>query len=251
MHDLFCAMRAAVRKRFLLITIILAFAAHAATASAVILAPHRAAYHDSEKYNVDLNTYEYSVEFSNNTQRYCVGLVDMVDSTKISAKLGWAKSSRYYQVFLNSLSEILSRFGGFVIKNVGDCLVYYFPESEKQNSKYGFMSCIECSLAMIEARHIICSQLEKEGLPFVSYRISSDYGSVVMMNSNGREVDFIGPPLNMCAKINRLASRNGIVIGGDLYQLVRKFDDYSFQEVKGYSVGFKYNYPVYSLTRKI
>ena len=194
---------------------------------------------------------DYLVAFSGQSLNFCVGLVDMVNSTKITSKLSMGKSTRYYQIFLNSMSRIVTRFGGSIIKNIGDSLLYYFPESAKTDRKFGFLSCIECSLAMIEARHIICSQLEKEGLPFVSYRISSDYGSVVMMNSNGREVDFIGPPLNMCAKINRLASRNGIVIGGDLYQLVRKFDDYSFQEVKGYSVGFRYNYPVYSLTRKI
>jgi len=46
------------------------------------------------------------------------------------------------------------------------------------------------------------------------------------------------------------SSRNGIVLGGDLHQLVKKYDDYRFQEVKGYSVGFTYSYPVYSLTRK-
>ncbi len=194
---------------------------------------------------------DYLVTFSGQSLNFCVGLVDMVNSTKITSKLSLGKSTRYYQIFLNSMSRIVTRFGGSIIKNIGDSLLYYFPESAKTDRKFGFLSCIECSLAMIEARHIICSQLEKEGLPFVSYRISSDYGSVVMMNSNGREVDFIGPPLNMCTKINRLASRNGIVIGGDLYQLIRKFDDYSFQESKGYAVGLKYNYPVYSLTRRI
>ena len=44
MNNLCCAMRAAVRKRYLFATIVVAFAAHAATAHAVILAPHRAAY---------------------------------------------------------------------------------------------------------------------------------------------------------------------------------------------------------------
>ena len=58
------------------------------------------------------STSDYLVEFSTNTTSYCVGLVDMVNSTKISATIGPAKVSRYYQIFLNSMSRILSRFGG-------------------------------------------------------------------------------------------------------------------------------------------
>ena len=194
---------------------------------------------------------QYSVQFSSKTENYCVGLVDMVDSTKISARIGWARSTRYYQLFLNSMSEILKRFGGFVIKNVGDCLVYYFPESSKRDRKFGFMSCIECSLAMIESHNYFTQILSEEGLPPVDYRISVDYGSVVIMKSNGTSVpDMIGPPVNMCSKINHYATRNGIVIGGDMYEMVKDFDDYTFKEVQSLSLGFKYSYPVYSVTRK-
>ena len=215
--------------------------------------------YQSESKTYDVNTQDlgytasisdYLVAFSGQSLNFCVGMVDMVSSTKITSKLSMGKSTRYYQVFLNSMSRILSRFGGSVIKNIGDSLLYYFPESAKTDRKFGFISCLECSLAMIEARDIVCSQLEKEGLPAVSYRVSSDYGSVVMMNSGSNGLDFIGPPLNICSKINRLASRNGIVLGGDLYQPVKKYDDYRFQEVNGYSAGLKFSYPVYSLTRK-
>ena len=160
-----------------------------------------------------MHSSDYLVAFSGNTQNYCVGLVDMVNSTKIAATIGNGKISTYYQIFLNSMSRILSRFGGFVIKNVGDCLVYYFPESLKSNRKYGFMSCLECSLAMIEYHDTICKRLDKEKLPYVDYRISADYGSVVLMKSNNSTaVDMIGPPVNMCSKINHAATKNNIAI---------------------------------------
>ena len=106
----------------------------------------------------NISVADYLVAFSGNTENYCVGLVDMVNSTKMAAILGNGKISQYYEVFLNSMSKILSRFGGFVIKNVGDCLVYYFPESSKPNRKFGFMSCLECSLAMIEYHDTICKR---------------------------------------------------------------------------------------------
>ncbi|MCA9827215.1 MAG: adenylate/guanylate cyclase domain-containing protein [Nitrosopumilus sp.] len=191
---------------------------------------------DSGIVNSDKNmsSSDYLVAFSGNTERYYVGLVDMIDSTRIAATIGNEKISTYYQIFLNSMSTILSRFGGFVIKNVGDCLVYYFPESAKSNRKYGFMSCLECSLSMIEHHDAICKKLNIEGLPNVDYRISADYGSVVLMKSNNSmSIDMIGPPVNMCSKINHAAAKNGALIGGDLYSMVHKFGDYRFREVKG------------------
>ncbi len=194
---------------------------------------------------------EYLVAFSTQTSSYCVGIVDMVDSTKISAGIGPAKISRCYQIFLNSMSKILSRFGGFVIKNVGDCLVYYFPESNKPQRKFGFLSCLECSLTMSDSRNFICQKLNSEGLPSIDFRISADYGPVVIMNqTNSDSLDLIGPPVNMCSKINRLAGRNEFVLGGDLHNMVKKFSDYKFKQVKDYSLGFKLSYPVYSVCRK-
>ena len=194
---------------------------------------------------------DYLVSFATGTQSYCVGLVDMVNSTKIAAQIGPKKISRYYQLFLNSMSKIVSRFGGTVIKNIGDCLVYYFPESVDGKKKFGLMACIECSLAMGEARNIICQKLFSEGLPSIDYRISADFGEIIIMKSNNTDsLDMIGPPLNMCSKINHAAGRNECVVGGDLYQMVKSFTEYQFSEQKGFSLGFKQAYPIYAVKRK-
>ena len=201
--------------------------------------------------NSNMSPADYMVAFSGNTENYCVGLVDMVNSTKIAATIGNNKIGQYYQIFLNSMSKILNRFGGFVIKNVGDCLVYYFPESSKSNRKFGFMSCIECGLAMTEYHDNICEKLNQRDLPGVDYRISADYGSVVLMKSNNSDsIDMIGPPVNMCSKINHAASTNGTVIGGDLYSMVKGFSDYRFKEIDNFSLGFKHSYPIYEVCRK-
>ena len=206
---------------------------------------------ENESLKFEMKTPDYLVAFSTQTESYCVGLVDMVNSTKISAQISPSRISRYYQIFLNSMSKILSRFGGFVIKNVGDCLLFYFPESKKQSRKYGFMSCLECSLAMIESQELICQQLKKEGLPRLDYRVSIDYGSVITMKSNTTDsLDMIGSPVNMCSKINHHAKPNQIVIGGDMYQRIKGFDEYTFKELSSYSIGFKVSYPVYLVKRK-
>ena len=191
----------------------------------------------------------YLVTFSGKEISVVVGIVDMVDSTKICAKLGPAKASTYYQVFINSMSKILSQYGGVVIKNIGDCLLYYFPYGEKIEKGY-YENCINASNALLESHDIICDHLHNEGLPCLNYRVSLDYGNVIMMDTNLSSIcDMIGTPVNMCSKINRSAKENGMVVGGDLYEIVKKKKQFKFKTVKGCDIGFIHSYPVYAITK--
>ncbi len=210
---------------------------------------HTSETEDSQGKNHPYENVEYLISSSNETQNYCVGMVDMVSSTKTSATLGIVRSSRYYQIFLNSMSRILTGFNGRVIKNIGDCLLFYFPATSEIYSG-DFINCLDCCLCMARVHGIINKKLKSESLPSVNYRISVDYGQVAVLRSEGMVVDLFGPPVNMCAKINKLASCNGIVIGGDLYQIVKPLP-YRLAQIKGCPVGFKSEYPVYCLEEKI
>ena len=200
---------------------------------------------------LEMHTSDYIVAFSGQAQSYCVGIVDMVNSTRISANLHERDWCKYYAIFLNSMSKILHKFGGVAIKNGGDSLLYYFPQSATPKGKYGFISCLECSLSMVESHEVICNTIQKEGLPPLDYRVSADYGRVVIMNANNStSIDVIGPPVNMCSKINHMAEKNRVVIGGDLYEMIKDYEDFKLKQTKGFSIGLKYTYPIYSLTRK-
>ncbi|MGI0055739.1 MAG: adenylate/guanylate cyclase domain-containing protein, partial [Nitrosarchaeum sp.] len=109
---------------------------------------------------------------------------------------------------------------------------------------------LEGCLNMTEIHERLCAYARDEGLPCINYRISCDYGAVVLMKSKDSSLDMIGPPLNMCSKINHFAQPNGIVIGGDLYEMVKKIDDYNFTSVKSYHSDQKFQYSVYAVTRR-
>ncbi len=193
----------------------------------------------------------YQIAFTGESKNYCVGLIDMVESTKISANLHEREWCKLYEIFLNSMAKILQRFGGVVIKNGGDSLLYYFPDSCRQNSNYGLISCLECNLSMSESHDYISKIIQKEDLPSLNYRISSDFGKVVIMSCpNSYSIDLIGPSVNMSAKINNKAQNNGVVIGGDLYELVKGLPDYTFKALEGFSVGLKFKYPIYQVHRR-
>ena len=61
---------------------------------------------------------DYLVSFSGHAESYCVGMVDIVNSTKITHQMSNEKIAQYYQIFLNSMGSVLGRFGGIVIKNL-------------------------------------------------------------------------------------------------------------------------------------
>ena len=193
---------------------------------------------------------DYLIAFSGQSHSYCVGIVDMVGSTKIISRINQKNSAKYYSIFLNFMNKTLNVYGAVPFKFGGDSVFYYFPETSKNSTDY-IMNSIECSLKMVELHSIICEMARNENLVNIDYRISMDYGTVLIMNQKGSAtIDMIGPPINMCAKINHHAEKNQLVIGGDLYQIASKFNNFKFTQTKGYSVELKNDYPVYVVTRK-
>ncbi len=185
----------------------------------------------------------------------CIGFVDMVNSTSNTAEIvsDRGKIGKYYSIFINTMAVLAKNYGAKIIKSAGDALIFYFPDSSDPTNEAAFKDILECFTTMILARDIINAKLQSEGgnLPSVSYRISADYGRVEVAtstSSKGRE-DLFGSTMNICAKINSMAEPNGIVIGGDLYQIIKSFsfiDKYEFRELEGYSTGFGNSYPLYA-----
>jgi CheY-like chemotaxis protein len=192
------------------------------------------------------------------TQNYCVSFVDMVNSTRIIAEISARqKIGQYYSIFINTMAILVKNYGAKIVKNAGDALIFYFPQTSDTSNEQAFNDAFECFTTMILARDIINAKLHSEGLPSVSYRISADYGKVEVAtstSSRGGE-DLFGSTMNICAKINSMAEANGIVIGGDLYRIIQSFsfidNRYKFRELqRGYSIGLNHKYPVYHALSK-
>jgi class 3 adenylate cyclase len=191
-----------------------------------------------------------TISFSGIYENYCVCIVDAVNSTKITASLPKTKMCKYYGIFLNAMAIIVREFGGSVVKNVGDSLLYYFPETSELSNRTAFTKPLECGIAMIEAHGVIDTKMNQEGLPPVDYRISADYGAVMTAKSvNSFNADLFGSTVNICSKINSQALPNNMVVGGDLYQIVKSFTEYHFEPTLSYSTGLKLQYPVYTIKR--
>lgn len=184
---------------------------------------------------------EEEVSFSGMHQNYCVCYVDMINSTKIIAKLDATKSALYYASFLNPVSKIATNFDAKVFKTAGDSVICYFPKTSDVSNLTAFKNVIECGFTMIAAHSPINAILAAERLPSLNYRISVDYGRVELAKSKtSQSDDLFGSIMNLCAKINSKAAPNNMVIGNGLYQIVKALDDdYIFEEIGEYPTGMQ------------
>jgi len=183
-------------------------------------------------------------------KHFCVGIIDIIRSTKTVAKLPQNKASLYYEIFLNIMAKTITRFNAQILKTMGDGILFYFPDTCYDDRKFGFLSCIECGFALTEAHTKLNHKLEEAYIPQIDFRVSFDYGYVTIMKTKEWSIDLVGPTINTCAKINYLASTNGIVIGGDLYEKTKSFKEYKFKKADSYSIDLKHPYPVYTVSRK-
>jgi CheY-like chemotaxis protein len=191
----------------------------------------------------------------------------MIGSTKIISQISTFpdKIRKYYSVFLNSMSAIIKKHGGIIIKNVGDSLIFYFPETSDCTNRSAFWNVIECCVTMMAAYNFVNLEMSKMRLPSVNYRISADYGKAIIAKSaTSHTHDLFGPIVDLCTKINSMATPNGMVIGNDLYQILKSFldssslstssfaDDFAFEMIGEYpaTTGLKQSYPIYSVISK-
>lgn len=185
------------------------------------------------------------ISFENIYQNYCVGIVDVVDSTKIISKLSQEKACIYYSVFLNTIGYIAKTHGAEVVKNIGDGMLFYFPKDSSQDLK----TALDCTTKMVEASSMMNKIFEKQKMPKIQYRISLDYGPLMIAkNTTSSCKDIFGSTVNLCSKLNHIAKPNGVVIGGDMYEVVKKTKNYKFREVSQYQSALKQHYPVYGVT---
>jgi len=184
------------------------------------------------------------ISFEEVSQNHCIGIVDVVNSTKITARLSQEQACEFYSVFLNTIGYVIENNGGKVVKNMGDGILFYFPKLTSAD----YDIPMNCGRKILDATEMINSIFKKRKIPAMHYRVSLDYGPVMIARyatSSCRDV--FGPTVNLCAKINHLAKPDQLVVGGDFYQIVKKSKKYRFDEVSVFQSALKQDYTIYSV----
>jgi len=187
------------------------------------------------------------ISFEHTYQNYFVGVVDVVNSTQNIAQLSRDNASTYYSVFLNTVGYVIQNNGGKIVKNIGDGILFYFPKYTTINAEHLDIP-LDCGTKILRSRKMINDIFKKRKIPPIHYRISMDYGPLMMATSTVSSCrDIFGPTVNLCSKINHIAKPDQLVIGSDLFQIVKQSKKYIFDEVSEFQSSLKQNYPVYSV----
>ncbi|MGI9566575.1 MAG: HAMP domain-containing protein [Nitrosopumilus sp.] len=190
------------------------------------------------------------LQFSDYSEKYCVCMIDIMNSTKMTSNLSDSQTSEFYRIFLNSTALIVRNFGGIVVKNIGDALLFYFPVIHSE-IELTIKKCLNCCLTLGESQKDIAAKLKKEKLPIIDFRTSATFGMVRIAKTSTSSVnDIFGTTVNRCAKINRSAPANGLIIGKEFYENAKTYDDFLFKKVESEIVSPEHGFIGYIVSRK-
>ncbi len=201
-----------------------------------------------------------SIKFTDDSLKCCVCFIEFqTPVNNLSITYDSSQIREYYSTVINSLSQIIKRNNGKIVKSLGDRLLCYFLNFSDLNNEKAFEEVIECVLEILEKREDMNNELLlKNNLPpLESYKISLDYGVVdLALAGDNYQIDIFGSAVNICSKINSspsLALQNEIIIGNNLYRILKSFSNiinkYNFINNGEFKVTENIGYPTYNIKR--
>jgi adenylate cyclase len=184
--------------------------------------------------------------------------IDLVGSTKMSFDLALDKLTTIIRSFTQEMSIIVSEFGGYVLKYVGDAVLAFFVFENAAHKNQGYSalkvnnnaisspydSVIECAKNMIEViQKGMNPILTRYGYPELKVRIGIDYGKIAVVKygvdideldekkiAKRIHLDMIGYTISIAVKMTSVANTDHIVIGQSLYEKISKKQKEIFRE---------------------
>lgn len=197
--------------------------------------------------------------------------IDLVDSTKMSMTLSIDKLSAIIRAFAEETSSIISMYGGYVLKYVGDAVLAFFVIEDESNTAgenkknitnvdvvtpYSLQSsnAISCAYSMIQViQRGINPILNQYDYPELKVRIGIDFGEIGVVQYgididklDGKailtrpHIDMIGPTISIAVKMTSIAKPDQIVIGQNLYDMLEDAQKKTFKRISGISSVWNY-----------
>ena len=203
-----------------------------------------------------------SIKFTDDSLKCCVCFIEFQGAINNTAIADDSSNIReYYSTVINSLSQIIKRYNGKIVKSLGDRLLCYFLNFSDLNNEKAFEDVIECGLEILEKREDMNNELLKKKINLTlveNYKISLDYGVVdLALAGDNYQLDIFGSTVNICSKINSspsLSLPNEIIIGNNFYRILKSFSNivtnYNFSNNGEFKVTENIGYPTYNLKRR-
>lgn len=159
---------------------------------------------------------------------------DLVGSTALSVRLDVEDFQEVISAYQKRVAEIVTRFGGFVARRVGDGVLVYFgyPNADEDDPE----QAVRAGLAVVEAVGLL------ESREPLQVRLGIATGLVVVGDLVGSGIpndkEVLGEGPNLAARLHGLAEPNSIVIAESTRRLVGsvfELEDLGFRDLKGFA----------------
>lgn len=179
--------------------------------------------------------------------------IDLVGSTRMSLSLPIDRLTTIIRSFAQQMSLIVSMYGGYVLKYIGDAVLAFFVIEDNSNSsnlnnknnlddnnKYNnrfdsfqYSNAISCASTMIKViQEGINPILNQYDYPELKVRVGIDFGEIAVVQYGWDieeynekvlkkpHLDLIGYTISIVVKMTSLANPDNIVIGQKLYDKI-------------------------------
>jgi class 3 adenylate cyclase len=168
------------------------------------------------------------------TLKLVVLYVDLVGSTLMTRSLPVNRLATIMQAFTQEMSIIVSKFGGQVLKFVGDAVVAYFPLGASYSLAYN--TAVDCSHSMImivqEAINPVISMRGYDELQLKIGLDTSEHSVIQYIIDEKPYADILGYGISMAAKLSSLANSNEVIISHTVYMGMHSSLRKKFSEVE-------------------
>ncbi|AIF82551.1 family 3 adenylate cyclase [Candidatus Nitrososphaera evergladensis SR1] len=187
----------------------------------------------------DEDTRDILEKMAGSKATFVILYIDIVGSTKLSMTLPADKLAAIVRGFTYEISLVVSAYGGFVLKYLGDAILAFFVIPDKSNPYMPCTNAVHCARSMIRAvKEGFNVILNQEGYSELDVRIGIDLGENVVVEygwdlhslvMDGKQItirkvrhDILGYTISIASKITGLAQPNQIVIGQYVYEELDK-----------------------------
>lgn len=171
--------------------------------------------------------------------------IDIVGSTKLSMTLPADRLATIVQSFTQEMSALVTAYGGFVLKYVGDAILAFFL-ADWSNLRVPCANAVACAQAMIKVMDQgVNPILNQYDYPELHVRVGIDVGDNVVVQygwdahtlEDGVQIkrphlDILGYTINVTTKMTALANPDQIVIGQFVYEALDDAQKKRFAPVK-------------------
>jgi len=159
---------------------------------------------------------------------------DLVDSTRIAARLDPEEWREVAAEFLATAAAAATHVGGHVAKYLGDGLMVYFgwPEAHEDDAE----RAVRGGLAIVDDVEALNERLAGIQNVKLSVRVGIQTGSVVVGHHGNTEADVFGDVPNVASRVQSAAEPDSVLITSAVHELVSGLfvvDDCGTHQLKG------------------